>query len=156
MRFQEQDNSCGAACVKNLMLAMGVDIKTEQEVRKKAGTNRKGTTQGGIKRALKAYGHNSESFQFRLHRSALRHLEVLLRAGRPVVLCVDDWHHWVVVLARFRPTFDGPKTYLVVDPGWDADKASKEGPCQILSEEELKSRWQHGKFGFHGVGIFPR
>lgn len=155
MRFQEFPNSCGAACLKNLLLALGVDI-SEKEARKKARTNRKGTTQGGLKRALLTYGHASEAFQARLFRPARSHLEAALRAGEPVILCVDDWSHWVVALARFRPTFDGPKTYMVVDPGWDTKKAQQQGPSQIWSEEELKSRWKHKKFGFHGVVVFPR
>lgn len=141
MRMQSTEASCGAAALSNALKAVGV-VRSEDEMAKLSGTNSSGTSQAGITKALKSVGREpGKLLEAKSHTAVLR-LIMALQCGHPVILCVDDWEHWVVAVGLLGVA--GYPRIVVVD------SASLE-LTHVYSIEDVVSRWGHNKKKFSGV-----
>lgn len=110
MRFQSHQSSCGPASVANALLALGI-VRSEQECGTLCKTTVDGTTPLGITRGLRQVP-GIEPSPIRETRAdvALLRLAALLRGGRPAILCVDNFGHWVAAVGMLGDRF------LIADP----------------------------------------
>jgi hypothetical protein len=100
MGIYDQPNSwqCGPFALKHGLLAHGVFVH-EEDITKIAGTTESdGTDDRQLARAAKAFGGVIECRRFRTAFGARRALARLLAAQVPVLLCVDQWDHWVTAV----------------------------------------------------------
>ena len=147
-----QQNSwmCGPYALKHALALLGVAAH-ENEIAKAARTRRKhGTDDDQLRRAARKY-----ACQFPLVRRldperARRDMATYLRRGIPVLLCLDEWEHWVTIARQERGQF------IVLD---SMDNAV----LSILPWPRLRKRWvyhepddydreaRHTYFDFHPV-----
>jgi hypothetical protein len=100
MGIYDQPNSwqCGPFALKHGLLAHGVFVH-EEDITKVAGTTETdGTDDRQLARAAQAFGGVLECRRFRTAIGARRALARLLAAQVPVLLCVDQWDHWVTAV----------------------------------------------------------
>lgn len=142
MRYQARDGACGAASVVNALRALGWKV-SEGRVRKIAGTTpQAGTDEHGIYEAVRQLGYSAVPFttEDRKAAAAVVHSNVL--AGRPCILCVDNYGHWVAIVGVVGDRF------LLVDPT-NTQRNSQENGCHSVSKAELLKRWRNREDGIY-------
>jgi ABC-type bacteriocin/lantibiotic exporter with double-glycine peptidase domain len=128
MRLQDTQANCGPASLSNALQAVGV-IRSQGECEQLCKTTGvAGTTSKNIIAAVKAVGRNPLVIDEKRAETAALFLDHWLRSGRPAVLCVDDWTHWVAAIGVL-----GDRV-LVADP---ADNEL----VIVLSRARLVERW---------------
>jgi len=96
-----QPNSwqCGPFALKHALLVYG-RVAHEDALASLAGSNESiGTDELGLRRALEAYGGTLRIVRRRTRHGARQELHRWLRQGIPVLLCVDQWDHWITAVA---------------------------------------------------------
>ena len=100
MGIYDQPNSwqCGPFALKHGLLAHGVFVH-EEDITTVAGTTETdGTDDRQLMRAALAFGGVLQCRRYRTPFGARRVLAQLLAAEIPVLLCVDQWDHWVTAV----------------------------------------------------------
>ena len=101
MQIRPQPNTweCGPFALAYALLALGI-FEDQRRLSRIAGTNRDGTDEVELGRAAKAAG--CELLVVRHHNAedARRDLENHLDRDVPVLLCVNNWHHWITAVHR--------------------------------------------------------
>lgn len=127
MRLQSLKAGCGPAAAANALSALGKTVDQE-ELARRAKTDADGTTPAGIRRALRWAGHETSEYKGSKGPGPREFLYYCLTHGHPMILCVDDWEHYVTAYALSADRI------FVVDPA--------DGNL-ILSYlwDELEERW---------------
>lgn len=101
MRFQSNRSACGPAALHNALSALGVH-RSEDELIALTGQKPAGTSAAGIIKAIKTISEGvtpplaGEAVCWRNEDEAIRGLWwYLTERGRPLILCVDNFDHWV-------------------------------------------------------------
>lgn len=128
---QERSWSCGPGALVNALAVLGHDV-SEDEVRALADTDSvDGTDEHGLIEAIEELGHDPHVIWTSDRPGAWSRLVDHVGRGHPVLLCVDEWDHWVAITAT-----DG-KTVTMIDP-------ADEEPHEVsLGQQELLRRWKH-------------
>lgn len=95
MRFQSRKASCGPASLVNALELLGIK-RTEDEMSVASEQTPKGTGAHGLMKALTAVGRQSEVIYTKDSKAAHYALHYSLCTGRPMILCVDEWDHYIV------------------------------------------------------------
>lgn len=112
-----------------------------------------GTTEDELVRALLAFGAGVDEYTSNDARGALAWVRESLLAGRPVVLCVDRWEHWVTLIGVVGRQFVGWDS-----AGWSGWRHEMDGVF-ILQPADLQARWEASKRArgrsprFYGIGV---
>ena len=139
VRYQARKFTCGPASISNAFSVFGVEIE-EDTIAEVAQTSASGgTSDRGMKKAIQHFNFVAEPVQHRVADLALEDLKRRLSGGVPVILCVDQWSHWVTAIGRLGDT------YIIVDP------ASKT-LVLFLTTEQLLRRWRHDA-RYYGIGV---
>ena len=134
MDFQSKNYSCGAAAFVAALYSLGRVIR-ESAVRKRAGTNKEeGTSEEGLFKAAAYYGYECKRYKSKSEDASWRWLLRSLKKGNPVILCVEQWEHWVAAVGIFG---DG---VIVFDPS-NVKGPRKHFGIKFLSKEKLKNIW---------------
>ena len=150
MEPQQRRFSCGPSAVRAALYVLGHTI-SESSLRHWAGTTPEGTDERGVMRAIHHYGHKTREYQEESIKVSWNWLKTTLSRGRPVLLCVDDWDHWVAAVGRF-----GGKV-MIFDPARERGRKMYSG-LRFYSEQELASRWRYtdkttGKSSDYAIAI---
>lgn len=118
MRMQNSQANCGPTAMQNALDAMGI-VRSIEECEKLCGcTAIDGTSPGKLFKGLEAVHELDPSVLSETREEvALALLELALRAGRPVILLVDDAGHWVAaigLLGKRIQIADGASNELVM------------------------------------------
>jgi len=149
MRYQQRPYSCGAAAVVNALRCYGKKVP-EKLIRNKAGTNKKKGTQEdpetdektgefrpGMKETLRTFGFFGDGFTERTVVDAFTLLDNYLILGHPVIICVQKFEHWVVVVGKL-----GEDKYIVIDSSrWSYNK--QENGVHVMAKKKLTKFWKH-------------
>lgn len=116
MGIYGQPNSwtCGPFALKHALLAFGVFAREDDLARVAGCTEQHGTDEPGLRRAARAHGVELRVQREREPAAADRALRTWLGRGTPVLLCLDQWEHWVTAVAM-----DGEHV-IVFDSKYDA------------------------------------
>lgn len=136
MELQEKKFSCGPSALRAALYMMGRTV-TEAALRKWAGTTPDGTDERGMLRALSHYGVRGKEHQLESAKESWKWLRRKLSRGRPVILCVDSWQHWLTVVGTI-----GGKV-LVFDPDSTGNRRKKYSGLRLYTETELAARWAY-------------
>lgn len=143
MKYQSNRASCGPAALHNALAALGVS-RSEDELIKLCGQNANGTSGAGIVKAIKALkleGMTGEPIKFRHENDAMIGLWwYLTERGRPVILCVDKFEHWVACTGYLGYRF------AVMD---SADNRL----AIYYTGNALAARWAGPKGQFHAIVV---
>lgn len=151
MELQERLYSCGPAAVRSALYVLGHKT-SEAAIRRQAGTTPDGTDERGIIRAIHHYGHKTREHHTEAIKVAWDWLKTELRRGRPVLLCVDKWDHWVSAIGTL-----GSKV-LIFDPDSSMGQKRKYSGIKLYSEHELGSRWKYmgeGRGCYYSISVVP-
>ena len=135
MRYQSTPFNCGPAALQNALKVMGKHI-TQSRLAELAGTTEaEGTDEEGLKRAALATGVGVDEISCAEPRVAFARVYGALLVGRPVLLCVDRWSHWVTAIG-----VAGTRV-LVAEPG-GYPYAVRENGLLVLERDRLLRRWR--------------
>lgn len=137
MRLQKYPWSCGAAAVVNSLRAHGITVSEERAI-KATGANVNGTDEHGICRAVRYFGCAVYEYLSRSKEESWLWLHGSIARGASVILCVDEWQHWVSIIGSM-----GDRVVLV-DSGYDRKNVREHG-VHVISKRSLMRRWiTHG------------
>ncbi|MDH3458019.1 MAG: hypothetical protein OER90_14365 [Gemmatimonadota bacterium] len=110
MSIYTQPNSwlCGPFALKHALLAVGIRAD-ESSIARIAGTNEHGTDESELERAADRFGCALGTVRRRDPDAARRVLNEHLARGVPVLLCIEQWDHWVTAVC------EEDDTYVVLD-----------------------------------------
>ncbi len=136
--FYPQPNewTCGPFALKHALVALGRTVHA-QEIARTARTHWwSGTNEIRLARAARAFECDLVLERSRDAEEARRRLVKLLREEQiPVLLCVDEWTHWITVVG-----VDGAR-FLVID--------SEQDPVlTIHTWAQLRARWHYDDVDF--------
>lgn len=138
VKFQARPGWCGPAALQNAHAALG-SRWGQDFLADLAGTSDDvGTDEDGIMRAALATGLAVGPGAFETESEAWTWLGYALLKGRPVLLCVDRWDHWVVAVGLL-----GARVVLV-DSSNVAYNRHRNG-IVVLSRAKLMRRWYAGR-----------
>lgn len=126
--------SCGPAAVVNAARSMGVRV-AEGRVRKLAGTTEDGTDEDELISAIRGIRLTATPHHSSDRATAWAFVRANVLDGRPVVLCIDQWTHWVTIVGIV-----GDRV-LLVDPA-NTKKNAAENGIHSLSRTDLYKRWK--------------
>lgn len=135
MRYQMRAWSCGPGAIVNAARALGVRI-AEGRVRALAGTTEDGTDEHELIAAARGVGLKASSHHSADQSAAWAFVRANVLDGRPCVLCIDQWRHWVTVIGIV-----GDRV-LLCDPN-DTKKNRAENGIYSMSRPDLLRRWRH-------------
>lgn len=142
MRFQSNRSSCGPAALHNALAALGI-ARSEDELIKLCKQKPSGTSLQGLLGAMKSIpGVLGEPTKWRNEKDAVVGVWYYIsERGRPLILCVDNWDHWVACTGHLGTRF------AVVDSADNALVTYYTGP-------ELCNRWAHkDRSGYYGIVV---
>lgn len=131
--------TCGPASVKNALMAFGTNV-SEPSIRRVANTIKKeGTDEKGIIAAIRHYGFSATEWRSNKKNISWKWLHEQLQSGKVVIMCFDNWDHWVVALGSVGNTgvtiFD-PSNYVY---------NKKENGTYVLNKKNLIYRWYNNR-----------
>ncbi|HEY6952161.1 MAG TPA: hypothetical protein VI758_07115 [Bacteroidota bacterium] len=123
---------CGPFALKHALITLGIFAEEGTITRIAATRSKYGTDDIQLRRAAKHFGCALPMIRRHDPEAARRELVAYLRRGIPILLCIDDWNHWVTVVKSENERF------ILLD---SRDKAV----LTIVSWKELKKRWIHNE-----------
>lgn len=126
--------SCGPASLVNAGRAIGIRI-AESRIRALAGSEENGTDEHELISAARALGFKVTPHHGTDQAAAWAFVRANVLDGRPCLLCIDQWTHWVTVVGIV-----GDRV-LVIDPT-NTKKNVGENGVHALSRPDLLRRWR--------------
>lgn len=144
MKQQRRDYWCGIAAVANALECLGVK-RTQGQINKLLHcSEERGTPEEEIIRGLLACGAAVDEWKFPAWSSSHDWLDQHLIKRGPVILCVDQYDHWVTCIGICG------LRYSVFDPSLGAGYRS-------YDREGMKTRWKLGVANggptYYGIGV---
>lgn len=145
LRNQKGGNDCGPTCFANALNLLGYDIKISQ-ANKLCNLKRDGTDSDDLSKAFSKYGFYVREKTCYNKERAWKWLVEDTNKGLPIILSVDNDHHWLLVLRA------GIKTVQIIDP---SDKQVTK-----ISKKEMLERWEYFEdhrdiARYHGLAFKP-
>jgi hypothetical protein len=148
MSIHGQPNSwqCGPFALKHGLLGLGV-FAHEDRLARLAGSNEaRGTDERQLARAARRYQADLPVARRGTAAGARAEIEAWVRRGIPVLLCLDQWDHWVTAVAAdaghvvlFDSKYDAP---LLLTP-WD------EVAARLVYQERRLGSWTRTLYDIH-------
>jgi ABC-type bacteriocin/lantibiotic exporter with double-glycine peptidase domain len=91
--------TCGPFALKHALLAHGVFTPAEELARAAGSTEEGGTDERQLQRAARTHRVDVLVVREQTAGDARRNLDTWLKRGIPVLLCVDEWEHWLTAVA---------------------------------------------------------
>ena len=134
-KLQQFPWSCGAASVVNACRALGRRV-AEGRVRSLAGSSEaEGTDEVGLIQAVRGLGLKATPHHSSDAATAWAFIRSNVQDGRPCLLCIDQWQHWVCVIGVM-----GDRV-IVIDPANTKANMAENG-THSLSRRDLHKRWR--------------
>ena len=147
MKYQSLSYSCGPAAIINALRCFGIK-KTEKQILKISNTSNKiGTSEENMVNALTILGfHVIKHEQERLGK-AWKWLCNQLSNGRPVIISINNWAHYVTAIGIIGDRI------ILFDP-YGLGEIANENGVFVLNKKQLKKKWYHtNKRLYSGLAI---
>jgi hypothetical protein len=145
MGIYGQPNSwqCGPFALKHALLALGIFAHEDELTRLAGSTEVRGTNERQLGRAARLFGARLLMERRKDPGAAQASLQARLAHGHPVLLCIDQWEHWVTAVAA-----DG-REVVIFDSKYDV-------PLRIEPWETLSARlaFRQRRFGYWSRSIY--
>lgn len=126
--------SCGPASLVNACRALGFRV-SEGRIRALAGSTEDGTGETELISTARSLGLTAAPYHGGDRAAAWAFVRSNVADGRPCLLCIDQWQHWVTVIGVI-----GDRV-LLFDPA-NTKKNGSENGIQPLSRPDLLGRWR--------------
>ncbi len=138
MSFYPQPNSyeCGPYALKHALGMLGVFV-SERWLAALAGSTADGTDERQLAGAAKRLGYALPTIRVTDAAAGRTALERELDRGHPVLACVDQWQHWIAIVAR-----DGDR-FVILD-------SAERAVFRVVEWSELRDQWGYHIEGAHG------
>ncbi|HWF45281.1 MAG TPA: C39 family peptidase [Candidatus Kapabacteria bacterium] len=140
MGFYPQSNKwqCGPFALKHALAIVGRFVD-EDALTKVARTTKDGTDERMLTRA--ATHSECELIELRKHDedTAYRALNAALAKGKPCLICINQWGHWVTIVGHDSRS----QRFVVID-------SEKDPVVRIPAWSELKRRWVYNEYDRDG------
>lgn len=139
---------CGPFAMKHALVMLGV-FKHENEIAKIAGSNWwAGTTEIGLQLAARRFKCNMKYLQSSNPDDARRALNEELKKGRPCIMSVNGWEHWVTAVNYSRGF------YVVIDSEYNS-------VITIKTTSQLLKMWKYkdareGFTSYDAYALYPK
>ncbi len=133
MQYQRNAQSCAAAALQNALRVLGVRVG-QHRLAKLIGVTDEGADEMDILQALEELGCRVAVFESDRRQDADRWLKEMGYQG-PLILCVDNWGHWVSVAGGCS------ERYWLFDPSTAPWNAAENG-CWPLLSKTITKRWR--------------
>lgn len=150
---QPDSYSCGPTCVANSLYLLGNAKTPIERIKRACGTRWwNGTDESGLRRGLRRLGYDGTEQTWH-HKSdgktALQWLREQHQLGRPVILCVDNFNHWVLAGGSTD------RKIFVLDPyeGHRGAAASHYSNAALIKRWWCKNKTEEG--GYYAVAVKP-
>lgn len=94
---QTNNWSCGPMALRYCFAWYGADVN-QREIAEQAYSTRAGTGVLKLQLAAHRFGFKWHAYTLISARSAKDTIDRLLKRGQPVILCVDNYDHWIAVM----------------------------------------------------------
>ncbi len=151
MRFQNLPWSCGPAALVNAFRALGSKI-AELKVRRAAGCSEEhGADEFGLMAAARELGFSAVPNTSHDVASAWAFVRANVMDGRPCLLCIDSWGHWVTAVGTVGDRL------LIADPS-NGKRNMYENGVHPFRRQALARRWRHSRVDdpFYAIAIGMR
>jgi ATP-binding cassette, subfamily C, bacteriocin exporter len=149
MRHQENDTSCGPACIRAILHLHGIR-SSEKALHKKCALSKRGTYAWGLENALSSFGFATLPITYRSKITAWDKLRILVDQGCPVIVALDKCKHWACVIGMIGDSV------LLYDPSPDVSKTKDYSTVWAYSKQALLDRWkfkEDGKIYHYGIAV---
>ena len=140
MGFYPQSNrwQCGPFALKHALAIVGRFVD-EDSITKAARTTKEGTDEKMLRRAAERFKCQFVEIRRTNEDSAFKALTGYLAKGKPCLICINQWGHWVTIVG-----FDAPsERFVVID-------SEKDPVVRIPAWSELKRRWVFNEYDRDG------
>lgn len=129
MRRQRADHDCGPTALANALERFGIR-RGLATVAKLCGTTLEGSDETDLMRGALALACGVDEHAGDGERESRAWLASTLAAGRPALLCIDRWGHWVTAIGACGADV------VIYDP------ARETGGAAVLRWRSLRRRWE--------------
>lgn len=150
MRFQSREYTCGPVCLQNALRAIGVRVG-EKRLAAMCGCCAEGTDEANLVGAIEALGLTPAVISTSNVGEARRQLRDALLGGAPVLLCVDEWNHWITVIGVLGAA--GDWRAVVIDSSRVTYNRAENG-VHVVRASRLLRRWRAGRRTAGGEPVF--
>ncbi|HEX5317377.1 MAG TPA: cysteine peptidase family C39 domain-containing protein, partial [Candidatus Kapabacteria bacterium] len=140
MGFYPQNNrwQCGPFALKHALAIVGHFVD-EDSITRAARTTKEGTDEKMLRRAAERFDCRLIEVRRFTEVSAFKALKAALVAGKPCMICINQWGHWVTIVG-----FDAKsERFVVID-------SEKDPVVRIPAWSELKRRWVFNEYDREG------
>ncbi len=112
---------CGPFALKHALLALGV-FENEWAIARAAGSDPGGTDERELARAARQFDCSLRMIRVHYPEDARQELVHHLEQGKPVLLCIEQWDHWVTAMHHEDNQFvlfDSRGQHVIRVLGWD-------------------------------------
>ena len=99
MKYALKDCWCGPAAIQNALRLLGKPVG-QKRIADLAGTTDEGTDDEDLIRAIGLLGFRPDVFSTDDKREAWIWLREWPAKGVPLIICVDQWDHWITIVGR--------------------------------------------------------
>lgn len=145
MRYQATDWSCGPASVVNACQALGIRA-AESRIRRLAESDSDGTDEVHLIQAVRALGLKATPWGGTGASAAWAFVRSNVADGRPCLLCIDQWSHWVCVVGSVG-------TRVIVADSVRTTRNLAENGVHAVSRPALIRRWRRRNSQEHFYAI---
>jgi len=138
--FYPQSNrwQCGPFALKHALAIVGHFVD-EGSITRAAKTTKEGTDEKMLKRAAERFDCRLIEIRRFTEAAAFKALKAALVAGKPCMICINQWGHWVTIVG-----FDAKsERFVVID-------SEKDPVVRIPAWSELKRRWVYNEYDREG------
>lgn len=144
MRYQQNEYYCGPAALQNALRVLKHSVSQERIADLAGTTQAEGTDEEGLKRAALAVGAELDEFGYNEPAKAWGHLAYNLMVGRPTLLCVDRWTHWVTAIGLCGSVI------ILAEPA-RVGYSARENGILVVHRERFLRRWRAGRTKHRGL-----
>ena len=141
MRYQSKPYLCGPASIQNALRALGVRVGQER-IAQLCQTSPDGTDESDLRRGLELLWCAYDELCTSDTVVARAWLTERLAFGRPVILCVDSWQHWIAVIGLLGARSEWRA--VIADSAVEPYNRDENG-VHVVPRERLMRRWQAGR-----------
>jgi ABC-type bacteriocin/lantibiotic exporter with double-glycine peptidase domain len=134
MRYQDTSFSCGPAGLVNAFRILGRRV-AERRVRALSSCTEEGTDEDGLIAAARALGYTAAPHHSADEKAAWSFVRASLLDGKPCLLCIDNWGHWVTAIAIVGD-------HIIVADSSNLKKNEAENGIHPMGRRELIKRWR--------------
>lgn len=150
MRFQARPGFCGPAAIVNAFRALGRKLAEPPIGAACECTENEGSTPEKLVEAIRSFGFGATKFETVDKKAAWGWLTTCLREGKPVILLVLNWGHYVTATGIL-----GNRVNIVDSTNEKYNKV--ENGIHVFGKREFMKKWLHTKDGaYFGIAITPK